>query len=283
MEGGFAPSERGAAGFAPLPTSAVNRANLLCWNVAGRVTRLEEQVARVRDYRCDLVCLQEVAPATAPRWIAALTEDGHEYVDVAKLAPREDPPRRPLSVLVASRWKAGEVAVGELPWSERVLAVRTNGLELVGVHSPISPSPGMAKVLTHEAVHRHLAAGSGPRVVCGDLNTPRKEHPDGRVWTFARDRYGRLRQDRGQRWDDAELALIKGLEPFGFRDAFRELHGAEVREISWEWGRWRGGYRLDHLIASAEVSVTWLEYLDEWRADGLSDHSPLAAELVWSG
>ena len=260
----------------------MNHANLLCWNVAGRVATLGEQVERVVGYRCDLVCLQEVASATAPRWIAALRADGHAWVGVAELQRREAAPRRPLSVLIASRWDAMEVGVEALPWTERVLAVRTNGLEVVGVHSPISASPGLAKVLTHEALHRHLAAGSGPRILCGDLNTPRKEHPEGEVWTFARDRYGRLREDRGQRWDDAELALIKGLEPFGFRDVYREQHGPQG-VISWAWGRSRGGYRLDHLIASDEVRVSWVEYLHEWRNDRLSDHSPLAAELAWPG
>ena len=122
------------------------------------------------------------------------------------------------------------------------------GLELVNLHSPISPKPGLAKVLTHEAVHRHLAAGAGPRLVCGDLNTPRREHPDGRVWTFARTRSGRLRPERGERWDAAELALIRGLEPYGFRDAFRARHGLERRELSWEWQQSGGGYRLDHII-----------------------------------
>jgi endonuclease/exonuclease/phosphatase family metal-dependent hydrolase len=258
----------------------VNRATLLSWNVAGRVARLDEQIDRVIGYRCDLVCLQEVAPSTAARWTTALREDGHAYVEVAQLQPRELAPRRPLSVLIASRCDASDVLIDELPWSERALAIRTSGLEVVGVHSPISPSPGLAKVLTHEAVHRHLAAARGPRVLCGDLNTPRREHEDGRVWTFARDRYGRLREDRGERWDQAELALIKGLEPFGFRDAFRELHGPQG-VISWAWGRWSGGYRLDHLIVSDDVRVLWVDYLHEWRNEGLSDHSPLAAELAW--
>ena len=89
----------------------------------------------------------------------------------------------------------------DVPWPERVLAARAGRLEIVNVHSPISPKPGLVKVLTHEAVFRHLATGSGPRIVVGDLNTPRKELSDGSVWTFARDRQGRLRQDRGERWD----------------------------------------------------------------------------------
>jgi endonuclease/exonuclease/phosphatase family metal-dependent hydrolase len=101
----------------------------------------------------------------------------------------------------------------------------------------------------------------------------------GRVWTFARDRYGRLRPDRGERWDRAELALVKGLEANGFRDAFRAMYGLEKRELSWEWPRWGGGYRLDHLVVSDEVTVAEMLYLHEWRRRGLSDHSALAAEI----
>lgn len=175
------------------------------------------------------------------------------------------------------------VPVDGAPWPERVLAARFGGLEVVNLHSPISSRPDLVKVITHEAVHEHLARGSGPRLVCGDLNTPRREHPDGRVWTFARDRSGRLRRDRGERWDEAELALIRGLEAYGFRDAFRCLHGPEWREHSWEWPQWGGGYRLDHLIVSGEVEVTECEYVHEWRTAGLSDHSPLRATLTWPG
>ena len=80
--------------------------------------------------------------------------------------------------------------------------------------------------------------------------------------------------------EQAELALIKGLEPFGFRDAFRAVHGYERRDLSWQWQRWGGGYRLDHLIVSKDVEVPQIEYLHDWRQQaGLSDHSPLLATL----
>jgi exonuclease III len=52
-----------------------------------------------------------------------------------------------------------------------------------------------------------------------------------------------------------------------------------MRELSWEWPRSGGGYRLDHLIASQEVSVVGISYVHEWRKAGLSDHSPLLAAL----
>lgn len=215
---------------------------------------------------------------SAGLWRERLGEAGFCSVEVTE-RPAER--ARALLVLTAARRPLSPRTVPGIPWPERVLAVQTtDGLLAVNVHSPISPKPGLVKVLTHEAVHAFLAAATGPRLLCGDLNTPRKEHADGRVWTFARDRYGRLRPERGERWDAAELALIRGLEPHGMRDAFRALHGPEVRELSWEWPRWGGGYRLDHLIVSDEVPVRGVTYVHEWRRAGLSDHSPLLAELT---
>jgi exonuclease III len=251
---------------------------LLCWNVAGRVQRLPEQAELIADLEPDIICLQEVTPRTAPVWTVQLQNAGYEHIEHAGATPASD---RRLSVLTAARCPLATVDIADLPWPERVLATRLDGLELVNVHSPISPKPNLVKVRTHEALHAYLENGRGPRALCGDLNTPRKEHPDGRVWTFARTRHGKLRPERGERWDRAELALIKGLEPCGFRDAFRHLHGYERRELSWAWQRWGGGYRLDHLIVSSEVEVPIVEYLHDWREAGLSDHSPLLATLEW--
>jgi exodeoxyribonuclease III len=252
---------------------------LLSWNVAGRVARAAEQADLVAGAGADVVCLQELTPSTVATWTSRLSEAGFA-VEVAELpAVRES--SRPLGVLIAARSELRPLPVADVPWPERVLAVSLgDGLEVVNVHSPISPKPGLVKVLTHEAVHRHLVAGAGPRLVCGDLNTPRRERPDGRVWTFARTRSGALRPDRGERWDAAETALIRGLEPAGFRDAFRERHGHAVKEVSWTWPR-GGGYRLDHLIVSEEIAVVECDYRHEWRTElKLSDHSPLMAELA---
>lgn len=257
-------------------------ATLLSWNVAGRVKRISEQIDLIRAAAPDLICLQEVTSTTASLWRERLTEAGWSHIAIgASQAAREQGRSRPLSALTAARRPIEPVEVLDVPWPERVLAGRIDGLELVNVHSPISPKPELAKVRTHEAVQAHLLAGTGPRALCGDLNTPRREHPDGRVWTFARTREGKLRPDRGERWDRAELALIQGMEAEGFRDAFRDLHGWERRELSWRWQQWGGGYRLDHLIVSAEVLVKAVLYLHEWREAGLSDHSPLLSSLRW--
>jgi endonuclease/exonuclease/phosphatase family metal-dependent hydrolase len=186
-------------------------ATLVCWNVAGRLCRQAVQAERETALSPDIVCLQEVMARSAGPWTQHLTAAGLcdvRVADVAAAAGRD----RPLLTLVALRWQQEPVMVRGVPWPERVLATRLAGLEVVNVHSPISPKPGLVRVLTDEAVHASVSEDRGPRLVCGDLNTARREHRDGRVWTFARDRYRRLRADRGERWDAAELALIKGLE-----------------------------------------------------------------------
>lgn len=253
---------------------------LLSWNVAGRVKRLPEQAEAVLGVAADVLCLQEVTRSTLPRWQKLLEQAGYCAIEHGPLAASGR--ARALAVLTASRTPLHAVLVDGVPWPERVLAVQlSDGTEVVNVHSPISPKPDLAKVRTHEAVHRHLADDDPgyPRILCGDLNTPRKEHADGSVWTFARDRYGRMRPERGERWDQAELALIRGLEPCGYRDAFRLLHPDDVDELSWAWPRWGGGYRLDHLIVSSEVLMEECRYEHHWREDGLSDHSALLARL----
>jgi exonuclease III len=254
---------------------------LLSWNVAGRVARMPEQVERVLALDADVVCLQETTRTTAPVWARELRAHGYRGVEHAALTSSG----RPLPVLTAHREAIETVDVDGLPLADRVLAVRlADGTAVVNVHSPISTRPDLAKVLTHEAVHRHLARpASHPRLLCGDLNTPRREHADGRVWTFARDQYGRLRPERGERWDEAELSLVRGLEANGFRDAFRAIHGYDHREHSWEWPRHSGGYRLDHLVVSDDFEVSGCAYEHAWRTDGLSDHSPLLARLSLRG
>jgi exonuclease III len=254
---------------------------ILSWNVAGRISRIAEQLERVLELDADVVCLQELTARSLPLWRERLSAHGYLGIEHAPLPAAPDRARA-LGVLTATRAASSPTRVADVPWSERVLAVRLrDGTEVVNVHSPTSPKPDLVKVRTHEAVHRHLAISvpSRLRILCGDLNTPRKEHADGRVWTFARDRFGRLRADRGERWDQAELSLIRGLNEHGFSDAFRSLHGYQRRELSWEWRRWGGGYRLDHLLVAGHAEVVCCRYEHDWRTAGLSDHSALVAEL----
>ena len=145
-----------------------------------------------------------------------------------------------------------------------------------------SHPPPAARRDTHRAVYEHIAgADMRPCLLCGDLNTRAVSSGRDHLDLCARP-VGRLRPDRGREWDAAELLLIRDLERYGFRDAFRARHGYGKREISWGWQRWEGGYRLDHLLVSG-LAIEECRYEHSCREQGLSDHSPLIARLRSDG
>jgi exonuclease III len=262
---------------------------LITWNVARRVEALAAQAAALGGREPDIVALQEVTARTLPLWEAALATIGLPQVacTLATAEPAREPvgPRR-TSVLLAARTPlAVRPGLLPVPWPETALAAEVAGIELHTVHVP-NAANGWIKPDTLAAVRAGLAARSGPRVLCGDLNTPRREAADGTVVSFARDGRGRLRPERGTRWDDAELGVVPRLRELGFHDAFRALHGYGAREPSWTWRRIAGhggGWRLDHLFCSAELQPVACAYHHDWRDDGLSDHSALEADLALRG
>ena len=108
------------------------------------------------------------------------------HADTVALAPPER--RRPLGVLTAAREPLTPLEPPAVPWPERILVTAHGDLQIVNLHSPIAPAPELAKIRTHEAVAAYLdARPHSPRILCGDLNTPRREHADGSVLTFAHD------------------------------------------------------------------------------------------------
>jgi exonuclease III len=258
---------------------------LITWNVARRVEALAAQAAAVGQSMPDVVALQEVTARTMPLWTAACSDLGlgHVACTLRDADPARVPagPRR-TGVLIAARTPL-EPLDGALPvpWPESALGVRTAGVEVHCVHVP-NAANGEIKPLTLAAVRAGLAARSGPRVLCGDLNTPRREAPDGTVWSFARDGRGRLRPERAGFWDESELGVVPGLRELGFADAFRAVSGYGSREPSWTFRRIAGhggGWRLDHIFCSAELEPVRCAYHHEWRDAGLSDHSALEAVL----
>jgi exonuclease III len=259
----------------------IGRVRLITWNVAGRVRRQPEKAAAVAAIDPDVVALQEVKASTLPLWKAALAEAGLVHVETALDEPVTTPRPRLLGVLTAARAPLERLPQPPgLPWPERLLCVRTGGVEVINLHSPIAPAPELAKVRTHEAVAAHLETlPPGPRILCGDLNTPRRELPDGDVLTFARDSAGRLRPERGERWDAAERALVHDLRHNGWTDAYRALHGYGDRSASWTFQYDRGGWRLDHVLVRG-LAPAACSYAHEWRRAGLSDHSALVADLA---
>ena len=255
---------------------------ILSWNVAGRVEKRPLQAQVVAATESDVVCLQEITPSTLWPWRDALREMGLEHVRSSMddwIPGQPTPDGRRLGVVTAANRPLATVTSAFVPWPERLLSTRVEDrLVIHNLHSPISQREGLVKVKTHEALYGFLAARPElPQVLVGDLNTPRKEKPDGTTWTFARAATGKLRLDRGERWDEAELALIRRLEEHGMRDVFRELHGFERTEISWRVGPQQLPARPRDRVD--ELEATLCEYLHEPREAGLSDHSPMLAEF----
>src|SRR5947209_20203777 len=100
---------------------------LLCWNVAGRVRRQPEQAALIAKLEPDLVCLQEVTASTTRAWTTALRTGGFEHIAIARPRPGT-PGDRPLRVLTAARAPLVELPIEHVPWPERALAARIDGL-----------------------------------------------------------------------------------------------------------------------------------------------------------
>jgi exonuclease III len=245
---------------------------LLTWNVAGRRTRQPEQAAAVASLAPDVVCLQEVTATSLPSWREALAAAGLEHV-VTPLDDALPPKPRRLAVLTAAREPLAPVALEGLPWPERAAAADLGGVTVLNVHSPISPSPELAKVRTHEALYEWVR-DRRRIVLAGDLNTPRRDLPDGGVLTFAHDTKGRLRAERGERWAAAERALVHTLRAgHGWSDPF-----LDAPERTWTFPHDRGGWRLDHVLVR-DLDVHARAYVHEWRRAGLSDHSALVADL----
>jgi exonuclease III len=258
---------------------------LITWNVNRRIEQLAAQAAALAERAPDVIALQEVTARSWPLWRAALSTIGlpHATCSLADADPAREPiGRRRTGVAISAREPLQPAAPLPVPWPETTIAAAVDPIVVHAVHVP-NAANGWIKPDTLSALRAGLAAGAGARILCGDLNTPRRELPDGTVLSFARDSKGRLRPERGEPWDQSELGVVPGLSELGFADAFRATNGYASREPSWTFRRISGhggGWRLDHIFASAELRVTAARYHHDWREAGLSDHAPLEADVM---
>lgn len=263
---------------------------LITWNVARRRARIVEQATALATRAPDVVALQEVTRQTIPLWRSAFELLGlvHVRASLDDADPARAPAaRRATGVMLASRTPLHDAGRAlAVPWPETALGAAAETscgpVEVHCVHVP-NAANGLVKVGSLKAIRRGLeAAEPAPRVLCGDLNTPRRELPTGEVTSFARDSRGRLRPDYGPEWDAAELGVVPGLRDLGYRDAYRSIHGYGAREPSWTWKQIAGhdgGWRIDHVFASSQLRPIACGYHHAWRDQGLSDHSALEADL----
>ena len=121
---------------------------------------------------------------------------------------------------------------------------------------------------------RRLSAtpASVPRILLGDFNTPKLEHPDGRVETWGGE------PSQSNRWDIGERNVLTKLALHDLHDTFRSLHGYEQQAFSIVV---RGTpRRYDHVFASRVLKPVMAQYVHIHRAAKLSDHAPLVIDFV---
>jgi len=262
---------------------------LISWNVNGRSgPTLAAQVHALAERDPDVVALQEVRGQSLDLWLDGLHRAGLAHiVDSSALlgrvsSSRERTYRRIYFNVVASRWPLHRLTNLELEFPERYLAANVarpgNGFEIHTAHLPPGSTRGLVKVEMFEALHERLACTSErPRILCGDLNTPRAEHIDGTV-----EFWGASHPRQMTRWDDAERSVVLGLAEHDLADIFRALHGYAAPEASWvaHRGGKRWGRRYDHVFAARGLAPMSCHYLHAWREGGLSDHSGIEADFA---
>ena len=188
---------------------------LISWNVNGRRgPALSRQLAAVRERGADVVALQEIRAESLGVWREGLKHAGLEHVldssgllAVPSLSGREY--RRIYFNVVASRWPLRRLPGLRLEFPERYLAVSVGRagaeFELHVAHLPPGSTRGLVKVEMFEALHTRLATPcERPRVLCGDLNTPRRTRRRhggvlGRTSPAAHRTLGQGRTQRGAR------------------------------------------------------------------------------------
>ena len=160
------------------------------------------------------------------------------------------------------------------PWGE---------IELHAAHIVPGSTYGWTKIEMFEGIHRRLRGQSAvSRILCGDLNSPKAETPDGQIVTFGH----RVRQNgtiairRGQeRWASGELGVLQGLAQYGLPDIFREVNGYDVEAFSWFAKRKSLAIRrrFDHVFASGDLNAFVCQYMTHVVDQRLSDHAAIRA------
>src|SRR6266849_3844948 len=267
---------------------------VLTWNLAfSSPSRAALQGNYLRTLEPDLVCLQELNPASA--------ESVRQHAELKWLSYQLDPSeasgsgRRRLAAVGGRIELVGAMPqIRALPLPERVHVARvaTHGIEMLAIsyHAPPGVSWGYRKVEQALGFLDWLNDASEPLVLGADANTPEIDHPDFLLtrthWHTGMRRLGGLPGDdlvwgpaRRHRLSDSyrlwlqehadALAEIRRLRPAG---PLAESHWTGKRRNASGTGR-----RFDSIWVSPELSVIAVSYLSDALA--LSDHAAVLADL----
>lgn len=250
-------AERMAAPRPPPETTTAMR--VMTWNIlhGGGTARLPGIALAILDHRPDLVVLTEFRRSLGGQLRGVLADHGLEH------QVSSDPGPGINGVLIASRWPAEPMPIETCGPRERLVACRTRGIAVIGVHTPELTRHTASRLLWRDLTEAARAQSEADCLVIGDFNAER--------WGV--DGTDRRRAHRGG------SRLMGRLQSLGYIDAWRAMHPGEKAA---SWVSWRGeGYRLDHafLSRSLGVSLRSCRFSAVELEARLSDHAPLVLEL----
>lgn len=232
---------------------------VMTWNIlhGGGTARLPGIALAILDHRPDLVVLTEFRRSLGGQLRGVLADHGLEHQVCS------EPPPGVNGVLIASRWPAEPMPIETAGPRERLVACRTRGIAVIGVHTPELTRQTESRLLWRDLTEAARALSEQDCLVIGDFNAER--------WGV--DGTDRRRAHRGG------SRLMGRLQSLGYTDAWRAMHPGEKAA---SWVSWRGeGYRLDHafLSRSLGVSLRSCGFSEVELKARLSDHAPLVLEL----
>jgi len=299
---------------------------VLSWNVQGAVPpngsieRIRNQVTYLEDSAGlpDIVLLNEVTTIQRERWRDLLTEIGYEeivdtlewaaelrestvpphqdynhvngnLIAVHETSPASDLERMPASIRYGP-WEGSDLKDWDTNVPEKILNAnvshRDTTLELWNVRAVPGSMHGEEKIKILENTYNRIEKGSSkPCILAGDFNSPNRELADGKIIPWRYEDEGEI----AERWVEAEMNILRGLEDKGMVDVFREQHGygdLDILDVSHATQTEEPlavspaeveGKRFDHMIASTDLNPQECWY--EHEGFSCSDHAPLVAEF----
>jgi exonuclease III len=257
---------------------------LASWNIQhhARAEALRAIADVVSTFRCDVLALQEVSESSVGSLTDHLCKLGlghvavHEHDDGWWLLTAS---RSPVAILPAARTiiPVNERDHYRNPPTEdgsvaRILSVRLSSPDIVlhNAHVPPGSSAGWRKVDAFRAISGCVSATAPQaQIVCGDLNEPRSEAPNGEVSSWAH--HNKYAHKNPLLWDQAVLALLRGEI---VADCFRAVHGDAVCSM-WSHRSKSASRRYDHVLASPALQPVLAEYVGVT----CSDHRPAVVEF----
>lgn len=299
---------------------------VLSWNVQGAfpfhtpVERIEDQIQYIEDTAgCpDIIALNEVNRFRRELWMNRLTDIGYTEIvhtlDWAEeLGESDVPPHQDFNHVNGNltavhetfrgenltrlhpsiregQWEDADLKDWDTNVPEKILhtTVEIDGrtLELWNVRAVPGSINGEEKIKILNNTFNRIRKGSEPPcILTGDFNAPDRELADGTVIPWRYEEEG----DIADRWVEAELNILRGLEDDGMIDVFREQHGygdLDILDVSHATqtedplavsSEDVEGKRFDHMIASQELNPSDCYYDQEGFQ--CSDHAPLITEF----